>query len=180
MSRFKIYLLSVAGLVIIVMTGAPVISRHAIAESPKPVTIVSPLPVPITDVDVSNAARHAFQAQTTFTIGATFSEVCSAIATVPAGQRLAIEYAGATVGPMAAGESVRHVQLRTKLDSGASVFHNLVTNPPNLFNEVLVGQLVRIYGDPTATVDMCVARGTSTADAVSVIGTVSGFLVDLP
>ncbi len=145
-----------------------------------PFHIVSPLPVPITDADVNKPARHAFQATASFTIGIGFSEVCSAIATVPAGKRLAVEYAGATVGPMAAGESVRHVQLRTKLDTGTSVFHNLVTNPPNLFNEVLVGELVRIYGDPTATVDMCVARGTSTADAVSVIGTVSGFLVDLP
>ena len=185
MRTFRKYLLVSAGFVILAVTGSLMSSRHAVADDrddPKPVTIVSPLPVPVRDVDVSNPARNAFQAQKSFSVGAGFSEVCSAIATVPSGKRLAVEYAGATVGPVAMGQSVRHVQLRTRLgtDPSAGVFHNLTQSFSNAAAEFVVGQQVRIYGDPTAFVDMCVARLGGTAGAVAVIGTVSGFLVDLP
>jgi hypothetical protein len=123
------------------------------------------------------AAKNAFQATANFNVGPTFSEVCAKIATVPAGKRLVIQYAGATVGPVPSGQSVRHVQLRTRLSAGPSVFHNLVQNMTNAAPEVLIGQEVKIYADPTATVDLCVARLGGTTGTVAVIGTVSGYFV---
>jgi hypothetical protein len=121
-------------------------------------------------------AKNAFQATANFSVGPGNSEVCAKIATVPSGKRLVIQYAGATVGPVPSGQSIRHVQLRTRLSAGPSVFHNLTQVMTNAAPEVLIGQEVTIYADPVATVDLCVARLGGTSGTVPVIGTVSGYL----
>ena len=120
---------------------------------------------------------RAFQATASFSVGVGFSEVCGTIATLPAGTRLTIQYAAATVGPVPAGSSVRLAQVKTTLTGGPTVFHNLTQTFINPI-EILFGQEVTIYAD--GIVELCVARLGPTTSALPVIGTVSGRLTLVP
>jgi hypothetical protein len=126
-------------------------------------------------------AQNAFQAQSSFTLGPTFSEVCSTVATVPAKKRFVIEYVSATVGPVPMGTSLRFVQLRTGLAGAAkegAMYHNVTQNFVGSL-EVVFGQRVKLYAD--GIVVLCVARtGNNLQPPLPVESTVSGYLVDIP
>ena len=162
-------LLAVSLLIVVQVYADPV-------KPPQDVNVVNPQ---VTTRDADNAARQPFQVHGFPDIGdgyyfATFSF------NVPAGKRLVMEYVSAIVN-VPSGQKVA-VWVNANQGSGP-VSHYVVPTSLGAFNQLTetfaVGQLTRIYADPSTQVDVVVDRNAGVGFTSANVS-VSGYLVNVP
>jgi hypothetical protein len=164
MYQLKQQILAATGLFLLAVA-----SPRAAAQN---VTIVGPFPLPVAvngtaNVKVTNTvpvrdvtALGAVHGNASISIPDGTIEKCDVLYSVPAGNRLTIEYAGAKVG-LPGGQAVRHIQFTTVLGGN----HNLTFNATGVFNETIAGQTVKLYADGPSNVNVCVARSANAGSA---------------
>ncbi|MGH9824247.1 MAG: hypothetical protein ACREDR_13460, partial [Blastocatellia bacterium] len=127
------------------------------------------------------AALEPFQAEIDFDIN-DGDAGGSGTFTVPAGKRLVIEYASASVS-LPQGQRLDFIQVVTTSASGPTLFagHFLVpvfVTDDNTNSEFAAAQDLRLYADPSTSVTVKTARNSLSGPGSATI-TISGHLVDL-
>jgi hypothetical protein len=139
----------------------------------------STIPVAVLILGAAGAAlaEEPFQAKVSLTIPAGVLEDCPALATVPAGKRLTIEYVAAGLkAPI--GQKPWLQMIGTTL-GGVHAFHMLNTETTGFQNNYVVAQPVRLYADPGTSVGFCFHRTTSNGE-LFIYASLSGVLTDVP
>ncbi len=186
--RNHVITLASAGLAVI---GGLMSSGTSIAQRSAPVRIVSPVPLPVRDVD--NAARQPFQAElcTQAPLGGTFCGAKPSSVSVPANRRLVIEYASgrcprsgfslsngedwaASLQTTAGGTQARHLLHPVP---GIAIGNPQLQSAMQL-NGFDVTQLMRIYADPGSPVALQFEDlGGLGSNAITCEITISGYTV---
>ena len=127
------------------------------------------------------AALEPFQAEIDFSINDGDAGASGSF-TVPAGKRLVIEYASASVS-LPLGQRLDFVQVITASASGPTVSASHFLTPvfvtdDNTNSEVAAAQELRLYADPSTTVSVRTARNSLSGPGSAIIS-ISGHLVDV-
>ncbi|MFI5365471.1 MAG: hypothetical protein ACHQ4J_07595, partial [Candidatus Binatia bacterium] len=140
----------------------------------------NPSSAPVFVRNVDNAATNPFQTQVQISFNDGDASD-SATVTVPDGTELVIEYLSALVD-VPSGEKVL-CSVET-IGGCNDVTHQgfvatLSRSPSAGTDELTVGQVTRIYADPSSTVTLTCSRGPSTGGITATLS-ISGFLVNVP
>jgi hypothetical protein len=163
----------------IVLVGGQTAGAQRPNQGSAPVTVVNPLPLPVTIA--GGTIPEPIQFQTEVNMGVSNGAAGSVSFAVPADKRLVIEHAEAECGGLLVGQTILpHVFTSI---NGTVIRHSLTMSPAGLpgtgsgvFTQV--AETVRWYADAGTLVQATMGRTGSGGNAQCVLG-FSGYLVDV-
>src|SRR5262249_5598253 len=152
------------------ISGVPAVT---VANAALPVTLSGTIHTAADDVPARQAIQRSIKLENMS------PTVCSPVATVPAGKRMVIEYVSLyAVVDHLGDQVVPSTSLLTPLNGFIEEFQLDVRRSasPQAFR---VAQNVHLYSDP-GSVLFCVGTVGTTGQPTDSVGTISGYLVDIP